>query len=189
MALITIDIGANDVLNCFAIPSDMGCLANGLTVIKQNLPTILTALRAAAGKDVPIVGMNCYNPHLAHWLLQGKGGVVTDSLKATLMLNDTLAMIYTGALLVPDVEGAFSTTHFTPKVQTDFGTIPLNVALICQWTWMCPASGIDSYTIRTQRGTGSLLGRSIRCFLPLYPHGCDTRLHRVSEQGEKEFSG
>jgi lysophospholipase L1-like esterase len=158
VALITIDIGANEVLNCFAIPSDMGCLANGLTVIKQNLPTILTALRAAAGKDVPIVGMNCYNPHLAHWLLQGKGGVVTDSLKATLMLNDTLAMIYTGALLVPDVEGAFSTTHFTPKVQTDFGTIPLNVALICQWTWMCPASGIDSYTHPNTEGYGIIAG-------------------------------
>jgi lysophospholipase L1-like esterase len=73
VALSTIDIGANDVLHCLAIPLDRGGLANGLTVITQNLPTILTALRAAAGKDVPIVGMNYHNPHLAHWLLQGNG--------------------------------------------------------------------------------------------------------------------
>ena len=43
-----------------------------------------------------------------------------------------------------DVEGAFSTTDFATKVVSpDFGTIPLNVARICQWTWMCVAGGPD----------------------------------------------
>jgi lysophospholipase L1-like esterase len=177
VALITIDIGANDVLNCFAVPIDMSCLANGLTVIKQNLPTILTALRAAAGKDVPIVGMNYYDPYLVHWLLQGKGGVVTDSLKATLMFNDTLEMIYKAALPVPDVEGALSTTNFTPKVQTDFGTIPLKTSHRSASGPGCVRyQGFTLIPIRTQRGPVKLLGRFIRCFpirdfLPQCYHG------------------
>ena len=36
--------------------------------IGANLPKILKALRLAAGPNVPIVGMNYYNPFLAAWL-------------------------------------------------------------------------------------------------------------------------
>jgi lysophospholipase L1-like esterase len=66
VSLVTIDIGANDVLFCVA-ELDQTCLAEGLTAIEQNLPLILSALRAAAGADVPILGMNYHNPFLAFW--------------------------------------------------------------------------------------------------------------------------
>ena len=48
---MTIDIGAND----FAC-ADLACVPAGVASIQTNLPTILTALREAAGPDVPIVG-------------------------------------------------------------------------------------------------------------------------------------
>jgi hypothetical protein len=41
---------------------------------------------------------------------------------------------------VADVASRFQTTAFTPLVQlTPTLQVPLNVALICQWTWMCAA--------------------------------------------------
>jgi lysophospholipase L1-like esterase len=49
IAFVTIDIGANDA-------GDLGVEA-GLVQIQHNLPVILSALRAAAGPDIPILGM------------------------------------------------------------------------------------------------------------------------------------
>ena len=146
IALITIDIGANDVNCSISMPLDMRCITDASTAVETNLPSILTALRSAAGLGVPIVGMNYYDPYLAFWL-QGEGGraAATDSKQAFLTFNGTLEQIYKAAgSSVADVEGAFSTTDFATKVVSpDFGTIPLNVARICQWTWMCAAGGPD----------------------------------------------
>jgi hypothetical protein len=50
--------GSNDVLS----PN-----GGGVAPIRANLPVILTALREAAGPDVPIVGMNYYSPFLVQW--------------------------------------------------------------------------------------------------------------------------
>ncbi len=144
VALITIEIGANDVMNCsITRPLDMGCIHRALTAIKTNLPSILHELRVAA-PGVPIVGMNYYDPYLAYWLL-GDRAFATDTLSAFDQFNDTLERVYKGAgSPVANVEGAFSTTDFaTQVVSPDFGTIPLNVARICQWTWMCVALGPD----------------------------------------------
>lgn len=148
VALITIDIGANDVYCSITRPLDMRCITDASTAIETNLPSILTVLRAAVGPGVPIGGMNYYDAFLAFWL-QGEGGraAATDSRQAFLKFNDTLETIYKAAgSPVADVEGAFSTADFATKVLSpDFGTIPLNVARICQWTWMCvpPPLGPD----------------------------------------------
>jgi lysophospholipase L1-like esterase len=145
VALITIDIGANDVNCSITMPLDVRCITHASTAVETNLPAILTALRAAAGPGIPIVGMNYYDPYLAFWL-QGEGGraAATDSKEAFLKFNDTLETIYKAAgSPVADVEGAFSTTDFATKVVSAFGTIPLNVARICEWTWMCVAGGPD----------------------------------------------
>lgn len=143
VALITIDIGANDVDCSITGPLDMRCITDASAAVETNLPSILTALREAVGSGVPIVGMNYYDPYLAFWL-QGEGGraAATDSRQAFFKFNDTLETIYKAAgSPVADVEGAFSTTDFATKVVSpDFGTVPLNVARICQWTWMCTPS-------------------------------------------------
>jgi lysophospholipase L1-like esterase len=168
VALITLSIGAQELLDVFATPGpiNMRCLDNGLADIKKNLPTILKTLQKAAGKDIPIVGMNYYEPSLAHWLLGASGHVVaTDSVKVIIMLNDTLEQIYNAAgSPVADVEGAFSTTDFaTMVVSPDFGTIPLNVARICQWTWLCAALGPDIHA--NTEGYGVIA----RAFLKVLP--------------------
>ena len=156
------------MLNVFAAPGpiNMTCVDNGLADIKKNLPTILKLLQKAAGKDVPIVGMNYYEPSLADWLLGASGHVVaTESLKVILMLNNTLEQIYSAAgSPIANVEEAFSTTDFaTTVVSPDFGTIPRNVARICHWTWMCAALGPDIHA--NTEGYGVIA----RAFLKVIP--------------------
>jgi lysophospholipase L1-like esterase len=138
VALITIDIGGNDVDDC---NFERVCIQDTLTTtIPTNLSTILSKLRAAAGKDVPIVGMNYYDPYLAYYYI-----ILNDpaSAKAALpvfdQFNDTLERIYkTHRSSVANVEGAFSTLDFkTWVLLLPHERIPLDVARICQWTWMC----------------------------------------------------
>jgi lysophospholipase L1-like esterase len=136
VAFVTIDIGAND-FPCQAAE----CVPAGVAAIRANLPAILAELRAAAGPDVPIVGMTIYNPFLAAWFL-GPDGQAFARASATQLLgpvNGLLRAIYEGSGdRVADVERAFSSNDFDTQVTIPgAGTIPLNVARICMWTWVC----------------------------------------------------
>ena len=53
--------------------------------------------------------------------------------------NDLLKAAYQAAgMPVADFEAAFSTTNFTDLVTLpNVGPVPVNVARICQWSWMC----------------------------------------------------
>jgi hypothetical protein len=83
---------------------------------------------------------NFYDPFLAAWL-QGAAGQALARLSVQLVTqyNDLLEAAYQDAgVPVADVEGAFSTTNFDDLVVLPtFGEVPVNVARICQWTWMC----------------------------------------------------
>lgn len=49
---------------------------------------------------------------------------------------------------VADVEAAFSSLDFATQVALPgIGTVPLNVARVCQWTWVCapPSLGPDNH--------------------------------------------
>lgn len=137
VSLVTIDMGANDLLPCAAdIAIDLACVNQAFAQIAVNLPQVLSALREAAGPDVPIVAMNYYNPFLATWLLGPEGQAVAMASAALLgAFNAVLGGIY-GVFSIPvaDVAAAFQSADFT--IVPDFG-IPVNVLLICQWTWMC----------------------------------------------------
>lgn len=139
VSLVTIDIGANDVLLCVA-RLDQACLADGLAAIGQNLPLILAALRQAAGPDLSIVGANYYNPFLAFWFASPAAAAATNQMVVA-QVNPALEAAYAEAgSPVADVEAAFSTTDWTLV-----DGIPLNVLRICQWTSMCapPPLGSD----------------------------------------------
>src|SRR5262245_45445060 len=130
IAFITIDIGANDVALCI-LNGDQGCLDAALAPMSTNLATILSALRTAAGPDVPIVGMNYYDPFLAFWFFEPAAAQLSE--RMVLQVNSVLGSVYGPAGdPVADVETAFSTTDWTL-----IDGIPLNVLQICQWTWMC----------------------------------------------------
>ena len=136
VAFVTIDIGAND-FPCQAAE----CVPAGVAAIHANLPGILADLRAAAGPTVPIVGMTIYNPFLANWLLGPDGQAFARASASQLLgpVNGLLRGIYEGSGVgVADIEAAFSSNDFDTQVDVPgLGLVPLNVARICVWTWVC----------------------------------------------------
>src|SRR5690349_24886921 len=139
--LVTLDIGANDPEACSGQPSFSQlavCAVKGVPSAVTHLGTIVDRLKAAAGPDVPMVGMNYYLPALAEWHhgLSGRAVAWTaEKLAAT--FNALLGRVYTKAgMKVADVFGAFQTSDFG----THGAASPRNVTLLCQWTWECAAA-------------------------------------------------
>jgi lysophospholipase L1-like esterase len=128
VGLITLDIGANDLLHCLNVsaPIDPSCVSTETSTAASDLATILGTLRAYA-PGVLIVGMNYYDPFLAAWILGPNGpAFATASLVATNVFNNALKTIYQ-LLNVPmaDVAAAYRSAHF-----------PTNVIVALTWTWM-----------------------------------------------------
>lgn len=142
--LVTISIGANDVDKCVTTTGiDLACVEEGLEQISANLPAITAKLTAAAGARTTIVGVNYYDPFLATWLDGATGQAeATASVSLLADVNDGLGAAYQAVgIPVADVATAFDTTQFTPLVSAgSLGQIPLNVARVCSWTWMCAAA-------------------------------------------------
>ena len=136
VAFITIDIGAND-FNC----AGGYCIEQGVQSIQVNLPSIVATLREAAGPNIPIVGMTLYNPFLANWLTGPEGQQLAIASASQLMgpVNFVTRSIFeAGGARVADVEAEFSSNDFSTQVDLGGGLIvPLNVARICMWTWVC----------------------------------------------------
>jgi lysophospholipase L1-like esterase len=140
VSLVTVDIGANNIDRCVSGGTlNQQCVAAGLAAIADELPKIVEALRAAA-PEVRIVAMNYYDPFLAAWL-NGPAGqaLAIQSVQILQVLNGLEANAYAaGDVDVADVAAVFSTTDFSTQVPVPgAGIVPLNVARICQWTWMC----------------------------------------------------
>jgi lysophospholipase L1-like esterase len=153
VAFVTIDIGAND------FPCQTAeCVPAGVAAIQTNLPAIMASLRAAAGPDVPIVGMTIYNPFLAYWFGGPDGQAYARASASQLLgpINGLLRAIYEGSGdRVADIETAFSSNDFDTQVNLPgAGTVPLNVARICMWTWVCapPPLGPDNHANATGYG-------------------------------------
>jgi len=140
--LITIDIGANDPEDCGSVP-DLAKLASCVGQVPATatrLTAILGSLRAAAGPRVRIVGMNYYLPALAQWRDGTLGHAVASvSERLAVVFNSLLDNAYAQAGAgVADVFGAFDSTDFGDPVSVPgIGSLPRNVARICEWTWEC----------------------------------------------------
>ena len=98
--------------------------------------------------------MTIYKPFLAAWL-RGPDGQAYAGMSAELMgqVNGLLRGLYQGAGAgVADIEAAFSSNDFdTPFDLPGVGTVPINVARICMWTWVCtpPPLGPDNHANTT----------------------------------------
>ena len=84
--------------------------------------------------------MTYYVPELAE-RLTGQAGqaFATASEELAVTLNGLLSNVYQqfGARIA-DVFSAFQSADFTDQVTLPvIGTVPRNVALICEWTWEC----------------------------------------------------
>jgi lysophospholipase L1-like esterase len=139
--LVTIDIGANDMNRCLTPAGiDQACAARASATAGANLAEILQRLRAAARPFVLIVGMNYYNPYLAAWLYGPRGQELARATNQVLgQYNDTLEQVYSAAgVPVADVETAFDSTELERTEELPgVGVVPIAVARVCQWTWMC----------------------------------------------------
>jgi lysophospholipase L1-like esterase len=144
--LITIDIGANDIDGCTTSTGiSQPCVTQGFDTVAHNLPLILGELRKAAGRGTVIAGMNLYDPFLADYLTGSAGQqVATESVSLDQSFNQLLGQGYRAfGAATADVQDAFSTTDFTTTVPLPgVGTVPVNVARICEWTWMCAPSPV-----------------------------------------------
>jgi len=137
VVLITLSIGGDNVLGCFDLPTfevDGLCVAQGLAAIEPELAEILSILRGAAGRRVPIVGMNYYDPFLAASTLPGGEDLAAQSLVLTLDMNTRLLTAYS-AFQVPvaDVARAF---RIEDDREVSAYNLPLNVLLEFAWTWV-----------------------------------------------------
>jgi lysophospholipase L1-like esterase len=137
--LVTITIGGDDVLGCIMRDGTIisGCPEQGLVAVGQNLPYILSELRAAAGPNVPIVAANYFDPFLAATvLLPGAQGqaLAELSLAYTVSLNALIETLSSNAGdRVADVARAFKITEFA---NVPGFNIPLNAFLSLTWTWI-----------------------------------------------------
>jgi lysophospholipase L1-like esterase len=158
--LVTIDIGANDPEACgsvASIRSIASCAGADFPQAVRNLSTILDRLRAAGGTGLRIVGMNYYLPALAIWRSGITGRVAAWAAeKLAAGYNDLLDHAYTAAgARVANVFGAFSTSDFSNQTTVPgLGTVPRNVALICQWTWECTSAPRGPNQHANQTGYG-----------------------------------
>jgi len=139
VAFITINLGANDILG----PSGAG-------PIFSNLLLILAELRAAAGPEVPIVGMNYYDAFAPQAWSEGGLPGLQAQVGDLVAFNDLLEGAYAVAGdPVADVESAFSVTDFTLVDGT-----PLSVLRECQWTWICTAPPLGPDIHANSQGYG-----------------------------------
>jgi lysophospholipase L1-like esterase len=141
--VITIDIGGNDVNPCVSASGiDLKCFDRGLLTIAVNLSVTMARLRAAA-PYARIVGMTYYDTVLAAYLTGPAGqALAKQSLTLIHELNGLLNIVFRfNRARVADVAAAFSTDD-----TTIVGGVPVNVARICQWTWMCVRQDIHANT-------------------------------------------
>jgi lysophospholipase L1-like esterase len=175
IAMITLDIGANDPEKCLANPSPLdlaGCVAEVIPRAAANLKTILATLRRAAG-GARIVAMNYYLPALAQWRHGFVGELIARvAEEATAGYDAELDRVYRAAgVPVANVYAAFHTASFSPDVSVPgLGSLPRNVATICQWTWECtaPPRGPNQHPNQTgyQVITHAFLAAGARPVLP-----------------------
>ena len=140
VALVTIDVGSDDLQRLDAQGNLVICLlepagcASQQARLAANLGVILADLRAAAGPDVPIVGMTYYDVFAPLWFTDPAtalfvGGRVDD-------FNAVLDSTYAAAGdPVADVAGTFEN-----------GIYPDSALNVCAWTWFCSLGDVHPNT-------------------------------------------
>ena len=171
VGLVTIDIGANDLNPCIAlgqVTQIEACLTALIPQLVANLTTIMSAVRQAGGSRVQIIGMRYYDPELADWLTGAAGQALAQASVGPLdAYNGYLGGVYQqfGAGQA-DVFTAFGTTDFTDQVTLPgLGTLPRNVATICELTWECVPPPLGPTSTPTRPGS-----RHRRCLPGALPH-------------------
>jgi lysophospholipase L1-like esterase len=171
VALLTLDIGANDIVGCVSgARIDEGCVIRGLERASANLPVIMRRLRRAAAPGTPMAAMTLYDPFLQLYLLPGdqQEALTIDSYAHN--INKVLAHLYGAARFrVARVDGAFKTydTSHTTTLAGQSAPVPVAVAEVCRLTWMCAPAPVGPNIHANQAGYGVIAATFARAFGPL----------------------
>lgn len=171
--LLTIDMGANDFRNadCITDTVDLDCVNAVSGQIATDLAAVLAALTSVADPATTVLGMNYYNPYLSSWLEGPDGQVLaTDSAQAGVVFNDSLSTTYgTAGIPMADVYAAFESDDFSTMVSTSLpppnDMLPVSVANICMFTYMCDAPPVGP-DIHANVAGYSLIANTLAGVLP-----------------------
>jgi hypothetical protein len=135
--LMTIDLGFNNLLPCFANEVvDLGCVSSTLEIVHEQLSQIITTLRAASTNgSLHIVGIGHYDPYLASYI---QGGVDENfslaSVDAIVQLNRMLKSTYAVAgIPIANVADPYEVTDTKLVPLSHVGLVPQDV----ERTWNC----------------------------------------------------
>jgi lysophospholipase L1-like esterase len=158
VALLTLDIGANDVDGCAPEAKiDVSCVIRGVDHINSDLPVIMRRLRRAAAPGTPMAAMTLYDPFLQLYLTPGDQAEAITIDDYARNLNGALARLYrAGKFRVAHVDLAFDTYDIsrTRSLAGQPQPVPVAVAEVCRLTWMCAPAPVGPNIHANQAGYG-----------------------------------
>jgi len=158
VALLTLDIGANDIDGCEAEGAiDATCVIKGAARISANLPVIMRRLRRVAVPGTRMAAMTLYNPFLALYLTPGGHAEAIASDKYAHNVNEGLARLYRASgFRVAHVDTAFHTYDTSRKTSLagQRRPVPVAVAEVCRLTWMCAPDPVGPNIHANKAGYG-----------------------------------
>jgi lysophospholipase L1-like esterase len=144
IGLVTVSIGENDlIVDCLASRDPAGCVIQAAASITLNLPILLQGLRAAAGPDVPIIGLTYPDFVLGDYLSADPStrALAAPSVSSFMdVFNPALQKQYeaVGATFVDVTAGSGAYTPFDRTTTLDpYGAVPVAVARVCELTFFC----------------------------------------------------
>jgi lysophospholipase L1-like esterase len=171
VAMLTLDIGSNDVVGCVSGANvDVGCVIRGLERIEANLPVIMRRLRRAAAPGTPMAAMTLYDPFLQLYLVPGDQQEALAINGYARNINEGLVRLYrTGKFRVARVDEAFKSydTAHTTTLAGRPGQVPVAVAEVCRLTWMCAPAPVGPNIHANQAGYAVIAAEFARAFAPL----------------------
>jgi lysophospholipase L1-like esterase len=156
IGLITVSIGGNDVTACATQASPVACVGTAVAGIFLNVTRVAAALRAAAGPNVPLIGLTYPDVLLGEYVYPSQPATAARIAlaKASVVafksiINPALSKAYAvGRGVLVDVTAA--TGAYSPLTNTvtyhPYGQIPAPVAKVCTLTWFCSQGNIHATT-------------------------------------------
>lgn len=145
VALVTIDIGVNDLLRCVSASLvSTACLKENAIATERNLAAILRSLVSSLHRADPqarAIAMNYYDPFLG--LAYAPGGsrglkLALASLAATNLFNAELANTYRAfGVSTANAASTFHMNTALPVAHYGGKSLPTDVVSTCELTWMC----------------------------------------------------
>jgi lysophospholipase L1-like esterase len=168
VALLTLDIGANDIDGCETEETiDANCVIDGAAHISSNLPVILRRLRRAAAPGTPMAAMTLYDPFLELYLTPGGHAEALASDGYARNVNEGLARLYrAGGFRVARVDTAFRSYDLsrTASLTGQPHPVPVAVAEVCKLTWMCAPPPVGPNIHANQAGYGLIAQAFAKAF-------------------------